>query len=103
MWYIRVESLRGAWHQHQVRVQRPKGAQEGFEIRVTWPAALASAVGVVEESNKDRIRYRTVAGRSITLQLHRASADLTPLVAPTDPVEPGQIIASVVPVTPEFP
>lgn len=98
--YIRVEPLRGTWRANQAITQRPKGAQEGFETRVTWPAAIASATAVVENVEAGFIRYRKAADqRAVTVRLNRRSVRLTSLVAPGDEIQTSQIIAAVVPVT----
>ena len=102
--YIRVEPLRRTWRAGQVATQRPKGAQEGFETRVTWPAAVASAAGVVDEVGDRHVRYRkAIDQRVLTVQLRRRQGMLTALVTPGDEIEPGQIIASVIPVTTAYP
>lgn len=100
--YIGVDSLREAWRAGQVTAQRPKGAQEGFETRLTWPSSVASASGVVERVDADSVRYRKdVGGRLITLKLNRKSGRLSPLVSEGDEVRANQIVASVVAVTTE--
>jgi hypothetical protein len=101
--YVDVEALRRAWRQHQTVAQRPKGAQEGFELRLTWPAAVTKTTGVVERVTEASLRYRTDAGRAISIQMQRQSGLLTALVAPGDRVYPNQIIAAVVPVTTAVP
>ncbi|MCL4552783.1 MAG: HEAT repeat domain-containing protein, partial [Candidatus Marsarchaeota archaeon] len=81
----------------------PKGAQEGFEIRVVWPSAVASDSGIVQQVGADTIRYSKIeAQRPVTIRLDRQGIRLTPLVVPGDHVQAGQIIASVVPVTTEW-
>jgi hypothetical protein len=102
--YILVAPLREAYRAGLARTERPKGAQEGFEVRVTWPAALASAVGVVEQVSLDSIRYRRTSDqRTISVRLRRGDVRLTPLVGRGDQVLPNQVIASVVPVHPDWP
>jgi len=102
--YISVRSLREAWKENAVKMEHPKGAQEGFEIRATWPSAVAKAGGTVEEANSDGIRYRKVTdNRSISIRTHRRKVTLRPLVAQGAAVQPNQIIASVVSVTDRFP
>ena len=102
--YIPVEALRRTWQAGQATTQRPKGAQEGFESRVTWPAAVASASRVVDAVGDDSIRYRkTVDQRRVTVRLNRRLGKLTPVVKPGDEVQPSQIVASVVPVTTVWP
>jgi hypothetical protein len=102
--YIPVRSLREAWRANAVKMQRPKGAQEGFEIRATWPSAVARSSGTVEEVSPDGIRYRKrTDNRTVLVRLRRRGALLGPLVAPGTGVLPNQIIASVVSVTARFP
>ena len=102
--YIPVRSLREAWRANEVKMERPKGAQEGFEIRATWPSAVARASGTVEEASPQVIRYRKEGdNRSVSVRLQRREVLLRPLVARGDVVLPNQIIASVVPVTGRFP
>ena len=101
--YIRVEPLRQAFKADVVKVVRPKGAQEGFEIQVTWPAAIATSAGVVEQIKPHLIRYRKKdGGRSTTVRLNRRGTTLRPLVVAGESVEPNQIMASVIPVSSEW-
>jgi len=98
--YVGVGALREAWRADLAITQRPKGAQEGFEIRITWPSAVASASGVVEQVDADHIRYRKdIGARQVVLRLSRAVGRLIPLVSAGDQVQLSQIVASVVPVT----
>jgi hypothetical protein len=102
--YIRVESLRRSWQANEATIQRPKGAQEGFEIRVIWPAAVTSSPGMVEQVTSDAIRYRRASDqRAQSIRLARPNAKLRPLVAPGDQVQANQIVAAVVPVTSRYP
>lgn len=102
--YIPVQSLRDAWRSKKVVMQRPKGAQEGFEIRATWPSAVAKAAGTVEEVNSDVIKYRkTDDNTSASIRLNRKRAILRPLAAKGAAVRSNQIIASVADVTDRFP
>ena len=102
--YIPVRSLREAWRANAVKMERPKGAQEGFEVRATWPSAVARTSGIVEEVNPHAIRYRRGSdNRIIQVRLQRGEALLTPLVVRGATVLPNQIIASVVSVTDRFP
>ena len=97
--YISVAQLRKAWDAGNVMIPRPKGAGEGFEIRATWPAAIASDHGVVEGVDSDIIRYRRAStGRLTTLRLNRRAGQLQPLVSLGHHVEPNQIVAAVIPV-----
>ncbi len=102
--YVPVRSLRKAWRANVVKMERPKGAQEGFEIRATWPSAVAKAAGTVEEVNSRTIRYRkTSDNRIATVRVQRGEVALRALVARGDVFQPNQIIASVVSVLSRFP
>lgn len=102
--YISVGALRKAWKANAVKMERPKGAQEGFEIRATWPSAVAKAAGTVEEVNSRTVRYRRATdNRSASIRIQRGEVTLKPLVARGAVVQPNQIIASVVSVTDRFP
>jgi hypothetical protein len=102
--YIRVKPLRDAFRAKQVVTVRAKGAQEGFEVRVTWPAAVASADGTVDAVGPDAIRYRKTAdGRAVSLRLERGRLHLAPVVKPGDAVKTHQILAAVVPVSSSHP
>ncbi len=97
--FVSVRDLRRAFAEGRVIQTKPKGAQEGFELRVTWPCAKASSDGVVTEVSQSRIQFRRTAdSRMITLGLAKASVTLEPLVGVSQGVRAGQIIASVVPV-----
>lgn len=102
--YLSVKELRRAYARKQVVVQKPKGAQEGFELRLTWPSAIASADGKVLEAKRGCIKYaRSSDGRQITLQLVRDKFKLSPLVKKNDVVKADQFLACVVLVTRSLP
>ena len=101
--YVPVSALRKAFKADQVVAERPKGAQEGFELRVTWPATIASMDGVVTEVTKERVTYKRDGGRSIGLRLGRKGLVLKPLVKVGDTVRESQVMASVVPAGATFP
>jgi HEAT repeat protein len=105
--YVPVGPLREAFRANQVKTVKAKGAQEGFEVRVTWPAAVAAADGVVESVEDGVIRYRKAATeRAVWLQLRRRGdlkAALLPLVRAGEAVRESQILASVVPVSSSYP
>ncbi|MCS7177093.1 MAG: HEAT repeat domain-containing protein, partial [Candidatus Kapabacteria bacterium] len=56
--YISVQDLRSAQRNNLIVLIKPKGAEEGFEARVSWPAVIAKSVGVVESVTNERIQYR---------------------------------------------
>ena len=71
--YVSVEKLRAAQHSGLVVDVRPKGAEEGFEARLTWPASVASASGSIVAVTDERLQYRPASGsgRVVTLQLNK--------------------------------
>lgn len=102
--YVPVKALRDAWKKGLTKTQRPKGAEEGFEMRVTWPAAVSSSEGVVEGVDDTRLRYRKESSsRPVTIRLDRQGTKLVPLVKMGDRIHAHQIIASVVPTTTTWP
>jgi hypothetical protein len=97
--YIQVKHLRDAFRSKKVATEKPKGAGEGFEIRVTWPAVVASYGGRVVEIKKDTLKYkRAEDDRDIRVQLQRKNLRLTPQVKVGNEVAECRILASVVPV-----
>ncbi|MGI6047814.1 MAG: HEAT repeat domain-containing protein [Petrimonas sp.] len=93
--FISIKNLRETEKQDQVVFIKPKGAQEGFEARITWPAGIASAEGTVTEIG-NTIKYKTVGGRTNFIRLSKGGKTLTPLVNVGEKVFSNQIIASVV-------
>jgi hypothetical protein len=96
--YIAVRSLRDAFVGHQVSITKPKGVEEGSEIRVVWTCAAAKKESLVEEVTDSRIRLRPADQTRIqTIQLKRSRGSITlaPLVAVNEVVQANQIVASV--------
>lgn len=101
--FISIKNLRDAEQQGQVVFVKPKGAQEGFEARINWPASLASAEGTITEISHSAIKYKTVGGRTNFVRLTKGGKALTPLVQLGEKVYPNQIIASTVSVQQNIP
>lgn len=103
--YINVKALREAYQSGQVIKPSRKGAREGFEMRVVWPAAIANASGEISEIDKTHIKYkRKTDKRTITYQMVRKGGiRLNPLVKEGQQIMKNQILASVVPVSSHFP
>jgi HEAT repeat protein len=95
--YVLVRQLRAAEKLGSTITSTPKGAQEGFEARITWPSAIAGAGGVISSVTNDRIQYqRDQDKKIITVRLQRGKHSLSPLVKESTHVEENQILASVV-------
>ncbi len=97
--YVLIKDLRKVEGQGQVDYIKPKGAEEGFEARITWPAAIAKYDGEIKGITPERIQYtRKEDGRTISMRLCKKELFKKPLVKIGDTVYKNQIIASVVPV-----
>jgi len=104
--YISVKELREAQRANQIVAIKPKGAEEGFEARIEWPAAIANYPGTVTRVDEEIIQYRRqVDNRAIPLRLVKTSEKLkiAPLVKEGDTIVQNQVLASVVPVLRSFP
>lgn len=102
--FVRVADLREAYFQDMVVQERPKGAQEGFEIRLTWPCSVASSDGTVSEITDTRFKFRRSSdNRTICLSSAKKGIAMQPLVGPGDRIREGQIVQSVVPMYREVP
>jgi HEAT repeat protein len=102
--YVSVRGLRAAQNDGLVVGVSPKGVEEGFETRITWPASIASAAGVITQIAKERLQYRRqIDNRTITLKLSKQGLPLDPLVREGDVVATNQVLASVLPVVRSFP
>lgn len=101
--YVPIDALRGAYTSGAADIQKPKGAGEGFELRIVWPSATASFAGTVTEIAEHRIQYRRATDdRTISTSLKRKDLRMKPLVRSGEPVKPHQALASIVPVVPSF-
>jgi len=97
--YIAVRDLRDTFRNNQVHQEQPKGAEEGFESRITWPSSVASANGNISEISDTRIKFRRAQdNRTISLSLNKRGISLCPLVQAGEAISQSQIIASVVPI-----
>ena len=102
--YISVHDLRSAQRNNLVVLVKPKGAEEGFEARISWPAAVAKSAGIIESVANNRIQYRRQTDkRVITLSLSKQRLNLNPLVREGDAISENQVLAAVMPVVKQFP
>jgi hypothetical protein len=100
--FISIKDLREAERRDQVVHVKPKGAQEGFESRIKWPAGLASLSGKITEIGNS-IKYRGTDGRMRFTRLVKGGKNLTPQVNVGEDVFINQILASVVDVQQSIP
>jgi hypothetical protein len=101
--YVQVGNMRATYNKKLALAEKPKGATEGFEIRVTWPSSIASDHGEVTLVNSQKIQYRSsTSGRIVTLGLLKRGTTLEPRVRVGETVRKNQIVASVVPVMQRF-
>ncbi len=99
--FIRVKDLRAAFTAKKVSITKPKGVEEGSEIRVVWTSAVANQRSIISEVSGTRIRLTPcLSGRVQTVQLSRSKGALTlsPLFRIGETVEENQIVAASVPV-----
>ncbi|MDD3926584.1 MAG: HEAT repeat domain-containing protein [bacterium] len=99
--FISVKDLRGAFADKRVSITKPKGVEEGSEIRVIWPSAVANEEAIVSEVSPRRISLAPLSGAKrqiVQLSRSKGAITLVPQVRLNDKVEKNQIVAAVVPV-----
>ncbi len=102
--YISVNELRSAQRNKYAILEKPKGAEEGFEARINWPAVVANSSGTITSITDKRIQYRRQSdNKIITLRLYKQGLRIVPLVRIGDNIIQNQVLASVVPVVNHFP
>ncbi|MBI5155552.1 hypothetical protein HZA57_09975 [Candidatus Poribacteria bacterium] len=98
--YIHVSDMRAAVAGANVKVERPKGAEEGFEQRLTWPCVVASCDGIITQVTDERIQFKRFGDeRTISLKLKTSGIVRSPIVRVGDTVRMNQVLASVVPIS----
>lgn len=101
--YVSVGALRKAQKDNKTILVKPKGAEEGFEARLNWPAAIARSSGTVTRITPERIQYRrSIDNRTITINLYRQGLYLAPLARVGDNVSENQIVGAVIPISRTF-
>lgn len=77
--YISVEDLHLL--EDQCLAVMPKGAEEGFEARITWPSSVANYSGKIIHIDSESVKYRRVKdNRTIRLAMIKKGISLKPLV-----------------------
>jgi len=98
--FIKVADLKHAFDENRVKITKPKGVEEGSEIRVQWTCAVAHQPGIVNEVTDTRLRLKTSEGRIQNIHLLRKKGhiSISPQLSVNQSVDANQIVASVVPV-----
>lgn len=103
--YIPVGALRTAKKLGHVRLSGRKGVQEGSEVQIEWPAAVADAPGVVLGLSPTSLSWLPDDGKRMrTVRLVRKSiGGFEPQVRLGERILRNQVIAAVVPISAAFP
>lgn len=99
--FVSIKEMRAAFASNKVSITKPKGVEEGSEIRVLWKCALANQKSRVTAVEKNKISLTPIPkarGQTILLSRDKGKIHLKPQVAEGNIVEGNQIVASVVPV-----
>ena len=103
--FVSVRDMRQAFSEGQIAITKPKGVEEGSEIRVMWTCASANQRSVVSAVKPGKISLTSISkARKQSIQLNRNKGKITllPQVNVGETVETNQIVASVVPVNTEL-
>ncbi len=97
--FIKISAMRDAVAKRQVQITKPKGVEEGSEIRMIWPSAHAHEQALVTEISEKNIKLQTETGnKTQRCSLKRKESFLQPQCKIGDTVQANQIVASVVPI-----
>jgi len=97
--FVKVSDMRKAVADKLIKITKPKGVEEGSEIRMIWPTVAANETSVVTEINERimKLQPQNCGTRQLCI-LRRAAGTLIPQCKVGDIVQAKQIVASVVPV-----
>lgn len=79
--YVNVKTMREALRNNSVLIEKPKGATEGFEARLTWPSAIAKADGLVTSIDRDCWRSSEKIRKLIYILRHAPSVSRATLTS----------------------
>lgn len=99
--FVSVKDMRAAFAGGQVTITKPKGVEEGSEIRVLWTCAMAKQKSRVASIEPSRISLSPISAtrrQSIQLKRNNGKILLLPQCGEGDTVKENQIVAAVVPV-----
>lgn len=97
--FVRVEDMREAYAKGLIQITKPKGVEEGSEIRVIWPCSIANEDALVTEITEKFIKltYVNKPGQQ-RCNLLRKYFSLVAQCQIGQQVQKNQIVASTVPV-----
>ena len=96
--FVRVAELKRVVTSNVVQVTKPKGVEEGSEVRMIWPIAMAHEVSTVETLSGSTIVLRSDSGTPQRIMLGRKNVLLMPQCHQGDAIAANQIVASCVPI-----
>lgn len=97
--FIRVRDMRDSFDRNLIRITKPKGVEEGSEIRVIWPSTTANEDAVVTEIDEKYIKLSYILKKGQQrCQLTRKNFSLSAQCKVGEHVKKNQIIASTVPI-----
>ncbi len=96
--FVKIEDMRTAFSQGKTQITKPKGVEEGSEIRIIWPCVAATEMSVVSEVSDKTIKLRQPTGRVQRCVLVRKTSTLLPQCIVGETVRQNQIVASAVPI-----
>jgi hypothetical protein len=97
--FIKIADMRNVVASNQVRISKPKGVEEGSEIRMIWPGAIANEESIVIEVNEKSVKLQSrSSGKIQRCVLKRKDLSLLPQCNIGETVHANQFTASIVPI-----
>jgi len=96
--FITVQDMRSAFAGGNTQVTKPKGVEEGSEIRIIWPSVAANSASLVSEVSLTTIKLRQLSGTVQRCVLGRKNFSLAPMCITGEMVQQNQIVAATVPI-----
>jgi HEAT repeat protein len=95
--FVLVADMQAAYRKKRVTITKPKGVEEGSEIRIIWPSAISDAKSIVTEITGTSVRLSKMSGeRPQRCLLKRKIGQLLPQCRQGEEVQQNQIVASIV-------
>jgi len=94
--FITIEEMRNAAKKKRVNITKPKGVEEGSEIRMIWPCKGANQDSSVTELTSNSIKLLSSTNKPQRCVLSRKNGKLIPQCKQGDNIKKNQIIASCV-------